>query len=65
MRSESDQKAEVLADLLAAATPQHYDVSVPGQPTTTSELTAPNFRGRVADARRVCHGFSGVGCLLS
>jgi cell division protein FtsQ len=30
----SAQKAEVLADLLTAVDAQHYDVSVPGQPTT-------------------------------
>jgi cell division protein FtsQ len=30
----SDQKAAVLADLLTAVQAQHYDVSVPGQPTT-------------------------------
>lgn len=30
----SEQKAAVLADLLAAVDAQHYDVSVPGQPTT-------------------------------
>lgn len=31
---QSEQKAKVLADLLAAVDAQHYDVSVPGQPTT-------------------------------
>jgi cell division protein FtsQ len=31
---ESEQKAAVLADLLTAVKAQHYDVSVPGQPTT-------------------------------
>lgn len=31
---QSDQKATVLADLLTAVRAQHYDVSVPGQPTT-------------------------------
>lgn len=31
---QSEQKAEVLNDLLAAVRAKHYDVSVPGQPTT-------------------------------
>ncbi len=31
---QSDQKAEVLADLLEARQADHYDVSVPGLPTT-------------------------------
>ena len=31
---ESGQKAAVLADLLSAVKAKHYDVSVPGQPTT-------------------------------
>jgi cell division protein FtsQ len=31
---ESELKARVIADLLVARRAQHYDVSVPGQPTT-------------------------------
>lgn len=33
----SDQKAAVLADLLVAVKARQYDVSVPGQPTTTKQ----------------------------
>jgi len=32
---ESDVKAEVLAEMLVARTADHYDVSVPGRPTTS------------------------------
>jgi cell division protein FtsQ len=33
---ESELKARVIADLLVARRAQHYDVSVPGQPTTSN-----------------------------
>ena len=33
--ADSDLKAEVLAQLIAARSAQAYDVSVPGQPTTS------------------------------
>ena len=49
---QSKQKAEVLAELLTAVDAKHYDVSVPGQPTTPGAVSAAMTRtSRVALGR--------------